>query len=62
MGSMRVAIVYWPLLVADFWGDKVNVQNSMVYELRSPRTGRPRSSRRCRPPYGPLIPRCRRPA
>ncbi|HEY3444458.1 MAG TPA: ABC transporter permease [Paludibaculum sp.] len=35
------AIVYWPLLVDHFWGDAVNVQHSMAYELRSPRTGTP---------------------
>jgi predicted permease len=34
-------IVYWPLLLDDFWGDKVSVQHSMSYQLRSPRVGTP---------------------
>jgi predicted permease len=34
-------IVYWPLLVNDFWDNKVSVQHSMSYEIRSPRVGTP---------------------
>jgi predicted permease len=32
-------VVYWPLLVEHFWDNALNVQYSMVYELRSPRVG-----------------------
>lgn len=34
-------IVYWPLLVEEFWGRGLRVQHSMAYELRSPRVGTP---------------------
>ena len=34
-------IVYWPLLVANFWGRDFNVQHTMSYALRSPRVGTP---------------------
>ncbi len=30
-------IVYWPLLIKDFWGQKVNVQRTLAYAIRSPR-------------------------
>jgi predicted permease len=32
-------IVYWPLLKGTFWVDKVSVFRSMVFVVRSPRTG-----------------------
>ncbi len=32
-------IVYWPLIVKDFWGDPVSVRRTMVFAIRSPRTG-----------------------
>jgi predicted permease len=33
------AIVYWPLLRRDFWGQKLDVQNGAVLAIRSPRAG-----------------------
>ncbi len=33
--------VYWPLLIANFWGDKVSARRTLVYSIRSPRTGTP---------------------
>ncbi len=33
------AVVYWPLLIDEFWNDKLSVRRSMAYELRSPRVG-----------------------
>ena len=35
------AIVYWPLMISEFWGEKVNVQSSMKVAIRSNRTGTP---------------------
>jgi predicted permease len=35
------AIVYWPMLVAKFWGQERFAQRSMVYALRSRRLGTP---------------------
>jgi predicted permease len=32
-------IVYWPMLVKDFWGDQESVRRTLAYEIRSPRTG-----------------------
>lgn len=32
-------IVYWPTLVENFWGEKVNVRRSVKFIIRSPRTG-----------------------
>ncbi len=33
------AVVYWPMLVTDFWGAKVFTQRSMSYAIRSSRLG-----------------------
>jgi putative ABC transport system permease protein len=33
------AIVYWPMLVKEFWGDPVMVRRTMAFAIRSPRTG-----------------------
>lgn len=33
------AIVYWPVLVNDLWGEKVAVRRSMAFVVRSSRTG-----------------------
>lgn len=33
------AIVYWPMLLQDFWGDPVNVQRTLAFAIRSPRSG-----------------------
>ena len=33
------AIVYWPLLRRDFWGQTLDVQNGAVLAIRSPRAG-----------------------
>jgi predicted permease len=35
------AIVYWPVLIADHWGEGLWVQRSMAYAIRSPRMGSP---------------------
>jgi predicted permease len=32
-------IVYWPMLMRDFWGQKLVAQRSMTYVIRSPRVG-----------------------
>ncbi len=32
-------IVYWPMIVKDFWGDKFNVQRGMAFAIRSTRAG-----------------------
>ncbi len=32
-------VVYWPILIKDFWGDPVNVQRSLAFAVRSSRTG-----------------------
>ncbi|HSR51441.1 MAG TPA: ABC transporter permease [Acidobacteriota bacterium] len=36
-----VATVYWPLLVANMWDSEVLTQRSLVFVVRSPRTGSP---------------------
>jgi predicted permease len=33
------AIVYWPMIVKEFWGDPVMVRRTMAFAIRSPRTG-----------------------
>ncbi len=33
------AIVYWPLIVRDFWGQATRVQRTAAYAIRSPRAG-----------------------
>ena len=35
-------VVYWPLLMNDFWGEPVRVSRSQAYAVRSPRAGRAR--------------------
>jgi putative ABC transport system permease protein len=35
------AIVYWPALLNDFWGEKVSVRRTMAYAVRTGRTGSP---------------------
>jgi len=35
------AIVYWPALLSQFWDDKVYVQRSMAYAVRTARAGSP---------------------
>jgi predicted permease len=32
-------MVYWPMLMKQFWGDPVVVRRTMAYAIRSPRTG-----------------------
>jgi predicted permease len=32
-------VVYWPIMVANFEGDKIEIQRSLDYALRSPRAG-----------------------
>ena len=32
-------IVYWPLVVPDFWGNRLMVRRTLAYVIRSPRTG-----------------------
>jgi predicted permease len=34
-------IVYWPITIKDFWGEKLSVPGSMAVEIRSPRVGTP---------------------
>lgn len=34
-----VAVVYWPMVVRDFWGEETMVRRSMAYAVRSPRVG-----------------------
>ena len=34
-------IVYWPMLVQNFWGQDFNVQRGMAFTIRSSRTGTP---------------------
>ena len=34
-------IVYWPMLVQNFWGQDFNVQRGMAFAIRSSRTGTP---------------------
>jgi putative ABC transport system permease protein len=33
------AIVYWPMAIADFWGEELFVPRSMAFAVRSPRVG-----------------------
>jgi predicted permease len=33
------AIVYWPMMLRDFWGQPVSVHRSMAFVIRSPRAG-----------------------
>jgi predicted permease len=33
------AIVYWPMLIRDFWGSSVSVRRTMAFAIRSTRTG-----------------------
>jgi predicted permease len=33
------AIVYWPLIIKEFWGDPVSIRRTMAFAIRSPRTG-----------------------
>jgi predicted permease len=33
------AIVYWPFLVKEFWGDPVSIRRTMAFAIHSPRTG-----------------------
>jgi predicted permease len=42
-GAHRAAptIVYWPMLMKEFWDESVNVQRSMSYVVRSERVGSP---------------------
>jgi predicted permease len=35
------AIIYWPLVVADFWGEKLRVQRAMGYAIRTDRSKSP---------------------
>jgi putative ABC transport system permease protein len=35
------AIVYWPLLISDFWDDKIYAQRNLAYAVRTDRTGSP---------------------
>ena len=35
------AIVYWPAILNEFWGDKVRVQRTMAYSIRHARSGSP---------------------
>ncbi len=35
------AMVYWPMLMEKFWGEKIVTQRSMAYAVRSPRAGNP---------------------
>ena len=35
------AIVYWPLLLKDYWGSPLQVQRTVAYAVRSTRTGSP---------------------
>jgi predicted permease len=35
------SIVYWPMVMNDFWGSPVFVQRNMAYAIRSARTGSP---------------------
>jgi predicted permease len=32
-------IVYWPMMIKDFWGDPLSVQRTMAFAIRSTRTG-----------------------
>lgn len=34
-------IIYWPILLSDFWGEKLNIQRSMAVSIRSSRVGTP---------------------
>ncbi len=34
-------VVYWPIMMRDFWGEKVITQRNLVYLIRSPRVGSP---------------------
>ena len=34
-------VVYWPLLLEDFWGNELFTQRSLAYTIRSPRVGSP---------------------
>jgi predicted permease len=33
------AIVYWPMIVKEFWGDPIMVYHTLAFAIRSPRTG-----------------------
>ena len=33
------AIVYWPVMVKDFWGSPIEVRRTLAFAIRSPRTG-----------------------
>ncbi|MGH9659551.1 MAG: FtsX-like permease family protein, partial [Bryobacteraceae bacterium] len=33
------AIVYWPMMKGNFWGDAVNIQRALAFAIRSSRTG-----------------------
>lgn len=32
-------IVYWPIVVKDFWNESISVRRSLIYAIRSPRAG-----------------------
>jgi predicted permease len=34
-----VAVVFWPMVVRDFWGEETMTRRSMAYAIRSPRVG-----------------------
>ena len=42
------AIVYWPMLIEDFWTIGVHVERAMSYVVRTERTGSPGFARKCR--------------
>ena len=41
LGKPAPTIVYWPLLLKEWWNDPVDVTRTMAYVVRSPRVGSP---------------------
>jgi predicted permease len=41
VGEEATAAVYWPMLVADFWGEELVTRRAMAYAIRTTRTGSP---------------------
>jgi predicted permease len=41
VGEDATAVVYWPMLVTDFWGEELVTRRAMAYAIRTTRTGSP---------------------
>lgn len=41
VGEKETAVVYWPMLVEDFWDEELLARRSMAYAVRTSRTGTP---------------------